>query len=84
MNEDNLDYSRSEWQSFTKQEKRIILMLRVHNMDIDQIRASLTWPLEPMSKRTFSNHKSKLMAKMAKIRLDRSVKVPLPPESIGI
>ena len=69
-----LDYTPHEWRQFSKTEQRMILMLREHNMDIDQIRAAMTWPLEPMNKRTFSNHKSKLMAKMSRIRAERSTK----------
>jgi len=75
-----LDYSHDEWQLFTKQEKRIILMLRLHNMEPEQVRENMTWPLSPMNERTFSNHVSRMMKKISAIRYHRNVQPSVLPE----
>lgn len=66
------DYSVTEWQSFSKIERRIIIMVRQYEMDKDRIRELLDWPEKPMNERTFSNHWSKMMGKMSAIRKGRA------------
>lgn len=69
---DDLGFSEAEWQEFSLSERRIIMLARKYNYGEDYIRAVLTFPEEPMSKRTFQNHKARLLKKMSKIRLARS------------
>lgn len=76
------DYSASEWQSFSKTERRIIILARDYLLYApeksfhDEMRVLLNWPLpEPINERTYKGHWSRLTAKMHKINAARAKRI---------
>lgn len=66
------EFTADEWQTFTKTEQRIIMMLRTYRMDAERIRMVLNWPLSPLDGSTFRGHWARLQKKMSDIRMCRN------------
>ena len=63
------DYSPKEWKKFSKTEKKIIVLIKKYKIeDKEKIREMLGWPLEPIHKKTFNGHWTRLMKKVEEIR----------------
>jgi ABC-type antimicrobial peptide transport system ATPase subunit len=64
-----LDYTPSEWETFTTVEKRIILLVRRDGIeDKKKIMGILTYPLPHMKEITFRGHWARIQRKMKDIR----------------
>ena len=70
------EYSSSEWATFTRIEKKIIVIVLQYKIeDHEKIRSLIGWPLEPLGEETYRSHWKNIRRKMKKIRLGR---IPLP------
>lgn len=67
------NYTDDEWESFTKTQKKILIIVHKYKVQSEQeVRKLIDWPLEPMDPETFRGHMYRLKKRISEIRESRA------------